>query len=121
MFSLLVSSRCVRGPVSLNENEAGRVVLLLQDVEPGNAGFLNALAGVGKCGLLERIDQVRFYPNVYVDNKHGAAKASTCLQIELRKSTALGWPVKASFDERLEISTVAGFFHLLDWYEPQGC
>ena len=67
----LVFGRRIRGAIDLNEHEPGRIIGLLHHVEAGNAGFLRALAGVLDAGLFERLDAIRLYVHMDVDNQHG--------------------------------------------------
>ena len=68
MLRLLMRRRRPRVPIRLDEHKTGRVVLLLGDIEPRNAGFFDALPRVEEGGLLEGLDALRFYVNMNVNN-----------------------------------------------------
>jgi hypothetical protein len=48
-----MSNGSVRCTVDLDQNEAGFIILLLDHVEPCDAGFLDTMASVFDCGLPE--------------------------------------------------------------------
>ncbi len=58
MCRLLVSGRIVRRAVDLDQNKTGRIVLLLDDVEPSDPRLLDAVARVGDSRFLESLVQV---------------------------------------------------------------
>ena len=72
MCRLLVSGRVVRRSVDLDQNKAGGVVLLLDDVESGDARLLNAVACVFKLGCLERSDLVGLDMNENMNYQHNS-------------------------------------------------
>lgn len=76
MRGRLVLGWRVRGPVNLDEHEARRVVLLLDDVEAGDAGFLDAVAGVVERGGLEGCDAISLHVDVDVDDEHAGNLAT---------------------------------------------
>ena len=59
---------CLDAPVGFDEHEPGRIILLLEQVETGDAGFLEALAGVSERGLPEGFHTIRFHMH---SNKDG--------------------------------------------------
>ena len=71
MRGLLVFGGVVRGAVDLDEEEAGRVVGLLEEIEAGNTGLLNAGTGIGLTGLLELLQLVCFDMDEDMDDMHG--------------------------------------------------
>jgi len=56
--------------IGFEEEEAGRIVQLLEAIEAGDAWFASALPGVGDGGLLERLDTIRFDVDEDVNNEH---------------------------------------------------
>ena len=70
MFRLLVRDAGGGIAINLDEHEARRVVGLLHHIEPRDAGFLHAGAGVGERGGLERFETFRFYPDVDMHDEH---------------------------------------------------
>ena len=71
MRGLLVLRGRVVGAIDLDEDEARRVIGLLYDIEPGNAGFLDAVARVFERSRLKGFHALRFHLNVDVNNEHG--------------------------------------------------
>jgi hypothetical protein len=71
MPGFLVRGGRFQRAVSLHEDEPGGIILLLQHIELGNAGFLDAVPGILSAGFLEGFDAIRFDVNVHVNNEHG--------------------------------------------------
>jgi hypothetical protein len=70
MASFFVGGGRVRGTVSLDENEPGRIILLLKEVEPGDARLFHTFAGVSQGGRSESFDVFGFYVNLYKNDEH---------------------------------------------------
>lgn len=68
---LLVFRGCAGGPVGFNENEPGGIILLLEEVELRDAGFLPAGAAVGERGGLEGFHAVGFHVDGNEGDEHG--------------------------------------------------
>ena len=68
---LLVRGRRLGRAVDLDEHEARRIVRLLDDVEPGDAGFSDRLPGIFQTRGREGLDATGFYVNSDVDDEHG--------------------------------------------------
>lgn len=68
---LLVRGRRLGGAIGLDEDKARRVVRLLDDVEPGDAGFDDRLQCILQARGLEGVDAPGFYVNVNMNNEHG--------------------------------------------------
>ena len=68
---LLVRGRRLGRAVDLDEHEARRIVRLLDDVEPGDAGFADRLPGVFQTRGREGLDATGFYVNSDVDDEQG--------------------------------------------------
>ena len=66
----LVRSGCFNAPVNLNEQEPGGIVLLLQQIKGGDAGFLEAPARVDEAGLAKGFDAFRLNVDMDVNNQH---------------------------------------------------
>ena len=75
MGGFLVLSGSVRVAVNLDQDEPGRLIELLDDVEPGDARFLDARAGVGEGGRAKRLDALGLDLDLDVDDEHGARGA----------------------------------------------
>jgi hypothetical protein len=71
MRGFLVGGGGGGGAVDFDEHEAGGIIGLLHDIEPGNPGFLHALAGVLEGCALESLDAVGPHLHVDMDDKHG--------------------------------------------------
>jgi hypothetical protein len=56
--------------INLHQHEPRRVILLLQDVEAQDAGFLQTVARVESGRLLERHDALRFDMDLNVNYEH---------------------------------------------------
>jgi hypothetical protein len=50
----------VRIAIDLDQDKSGRVVLLLEEIEAGDAGFFGAVLGVDGGGLPEGVDELGF-------------------------------------------------------------
>src|SRR5437899_7864947 len=70
MRSLLMLRRRIGVAIDLDEHKPCRVVLLLDDIEPGDAGFADAVARIFERGLFEGLDAFRFNAHMNMDNKH---------------------------------------------------
>jgi len=57
-------------PVNLNEQEPGRVLLLLQQIKGGDAGFLQTKPRIGEGGLAKGFDVFRFNVDMDMNNQH---------------------------------------------------
>src|SRR6185369_12705740 len=80
MLRLLMGSGCFWRSVGLDQDEARGVILLLGEVKPGDARFLQAFAGVGDGGLFERLNVLRLHPDTNVHNEHGILSTGALLQ-----------------------------------------
>ena len=69
----LVGRRSGRGAVDLDEDEAGRIVGLLQDIEPGDAGFADRQPGVFQTRSFEGFDRLGLHMNMNMNNEHTVA------------------------------------------------
>ena len=67
-FLVSCGSFCV--PVRLDEDESGGVLSVLNDVEPGDAGFPEGGGGIGACGIDEGGDVVGEDSDVDMDDQH---------------------------------------------------
>jgi len=56
------------GAISLDQNKARRVILLLGEIKPDDARLLEALSCVGEGGLFESLDVLRLHMNVDVND-----------------------------------------------------
>ena len=70
MFCFFMSSGRFRGPIDLNQDKPSGIVLLLNKVEAGNPGFLNAGFGIGESRRFEGLNRLRFDPHVNMNNEH---------------------------------------------------
>jgi hypothetical protein len=61
------------GAVDFEEDEAGRVVGLLDDIEASDAGFLEGVGGVVDADGFEGIDVLGFDVEKNVDDVHGTS------------------------------------------------
>ncbi len=68
MLCFLMGGGRVGRAITLHQDEPGRVILLLDDIEPGNTSFLDALPRVREGRLLKRLDRFRLHMNVNVNN-----------------------------------------------------
>lgn len=90
----VVGGRLVRDgrfdtPVNFNEQEPGRIILLLQQIKGGNAGFLNALLCVGEGGLPEGVDAFRFDVDMDMNNQHAGEHSNPADLEQVRCAVAL--------------------------------
>src|SRR5512135_771588 len=69
---VLVMARGFDGPIDLDQNEAGRIVLLLNHIETGDAGFMHTLTRIFQGGGLESLDLIRFDMDKYMNDEHGS-------------------------------------------------
>jgi hypothetical protein len=60
MRGLLVTGDGFEAAINLDQQEASKVIGLLQHVEAGNAWLLHALARILEAGFLEGLDEFRF-------------------------------------------------------------
>lgn len=74
-------------PVNLNEQEPGRIILLLQQIKGGDAGFLHALLCVGESGLPEGVDTFRFDVDMDVNNQHAGQFSNPVERGQVRCAT----------------------------------
>ena len=58
--------------IGFHQEKTGRIFGLLEELEPGYPGLLNAVARVFHCGRLERLDGFGLYPHVNMNDVHGA-------------------------------------------------
>jgi hypothetical protein len=70
--------RRARVAVSLDQDESGGIILLLEAIESCDAWFPAAFPRVGNCGQFESLDRLRFDMHLYVNNKH---KPPSILQV----------------------------------------
>jgi len=107
----------VRSAISLDQNEPGGVILLLQKIEAENSRLLSAFARIEQRCLFERLNAFRLYPDMNM-TKHKKSKSRVS-----RFGRAFGcFALKYSgFNKRIEVLNVARFFHFLDWDEPERC
>lgn len=82
MPRFLVGRRRFRCAIYLHEHELRRIILVLGDIKPRDPGFLYARAGVGKRRLLERLDILRFYVNVNMDDQHSVKCVNLAKTVE---------------------------------------
>jgi hypothetical protein len=61
MFGFLVRSGCLGSSVRFDQDEARRVILLLNDVKARDSGFLQAFDGIRKRGFPEIFYAFGFY------------------------------------------------------------
>ena len=71
MARFFVRSRGLIISIDFYKNEAGRVILLLDDIETRDARLFDAFAGVGQRETFEIFDTLSLHVNVDVDDKHG--------------------------------------------------
>src|SRR5690242_16974577 len=84
MRSFSVAGRRVVRAIDLSENEAGGIITLLDDVEPRNTGFTDAIRSILDGCLNEMSHAVRFHMNVHVNDMHELYDPShSCARIEL--------------------------------------
>src|SRR5581483_9202623 len=69
MPGFLVRGGSLGGAIGFDENEARGIVLVLDDIEAGDARLLDAGGGVGKRGLFESVDAIGFDVNLNVDDE----------------------------------------------------
>ncbi len=70
MFRFLVRGGGGGIPINLHQHEAHGVVLLLDDIEARDAGFLQACPGVGQRRLFEGFNAPGFYVDMDVNDEH---------------------------------------------------
>ena len=58
--------------IDLVEDESGGVVLLLEEIEAGDAGFFSAVLGVDGGGLLEGVDELGFDARLNDEDVHAS-------------------------------------------------
>ena len=71
MDGFLVGSWCVRMTIDLVEDKPVRIVFALEDIETGDARFLNAFLGIGQRSFAKGLDAVGLYMDVNVNDQHG--------------------------------------------------
>src|SRR5450759_3020509 len=64
--------------IDLVEDEFRQVVLLLQEIEAGYAGFFGAVFGVAGGGLLEGVDELRFDARMDDEDVHASIIGPLC-------------------------------------------
>lgn len=72
MRGFLVTGRRLGVPVGLDQSESGRVLDVLDHVEPGDAGFPERGFGIGAGGLDEGVDVFGQDPDLDMDDQHGS-------------------------------------------------
>jgi hypothetical protein len=70
MSGFFVCRRSIGRAVSFDEHEPRWVILLLDDIEAGDAGFLEAEPGIFERRLFEFGDGFKFYADMNVNNEH---------------------------------------------------
>ena len=70
MSGLLVLSRRVGAAIHLDKHKARQVVLLLDDIEPRDAGFTDTFARIIERRSFESIDAFRLDPHMNVHDEH---------------------------------------------------
>src|ERR1041385_5489431 len=70
MRGFLVLRRGCDAAIDLHQNEAGRIIRLLDHVEADDARLLQAVARVFDGGCAEGLDGIRLDVDVYVNNQH---------------------------------------------------
>ena len=113
MCGFLVCGRRLFGAIPLDQHEPRRVVLLLNHVEPGDAGLFHAFTGVSQRGCLERLDAIRPHMHVDMNEEHDRLFLLLCGNLG---SVGIGL-VEARLDEWAELVCVAGLLHLIEWDE----
>ena len=71
MRCFLVRGGSRRRTINLHQHEAGRIDLLLDDIESRDAWLANAGTRVGQRRDFERFNTLRLHPNMNVNNEHG--------------------------------------------------
>ena len=72
MGRLFVGGGRLGGPVDLLQNEAPRIISLLDPIEPGNLWLLHTGPRIGESGIDESRNGLRQDMNMNVNNQHGA-------------------------------------------------
>jgi HD-like signal output (HDOD) protein len=75
MGRFLVPSRRVVIAVGLDQHKPRGVIALLDDVETGDPGFLDAGAGIGQCGFTECLDAFGLDPYLNMYHQHNFNEA----------------------------------------------
>ncbi|SPE50899.1 hypothetical protein SBV1_1240002 [Verrucomicrobia bacterium] len=75
VLGFFVCPRRFRRLVRLDQHEAGGLILALDEIEPGNAGFLEAFSGIGQRGGFKSLKALRLDLNMNVDDQHKAPNA----------------------------------------------
>lgn len=70
MRRFLVGGCSVGVPIDLHEHESRWIVLLLDNIEAGDAGFFEAFAGIDQRRLFEGTYAFGFDVNMNVNNQH---------------------------------------------------
>lgn len=68
MRGFLVLGGRIVSPINLDQHEARRIILLLEDIEARDTRFAEAGFGVLKRGRFETFDTFRFHMDVNVDD-----------------------------------------------------
>ena len=70
MGGLFVGEGIAGGAVDFNEEEVGGLIVLLEEVEAGDAGLMQAGAGVGDGGVFERLDVFGLDGDMDMNDEH---------------------------------------------------
>src|ERR1044071_1258921 len=111
MWCLFVCACGLTGSISLNQHKSSRVILVLDNVETGDARLFYTLTRIRKGRFDELLYALRLHPNMNMDDQHGRWKR--CVRSVLRGFGAFYfWFVNSRFNERLQISAIPGLLHV---------
>src|SRR5882762_2919641 len=70
MFGFLMCRRRAGRAIAFHQDKSRGLILLLENVEPGNARLLETFLRIGNGGPLKSLHRFRFYVNVNMNDKH---------------------------------------------------
>ena len=85
MRRFLVQGRVIRSAIDFDQYKACRVILLSNDIKPGNTGLLHAVTSIFECGGAEGLNQVRLNLDKNMDYEHNILLMVSIFKLKFTK------------------------------------